>query len=265
MHSVDDNPAPARYPIAPMNPAVTPRRILITGLAGRIGRTIAPALAARGHTITGLDRAAHSQYPTTIGDIDDPAAVADAMHDVDTVIHLAARPHNGDFHKHLLQPNVIGMMNVCHAVASTPTVTRLILASTGQVHYGHRDLQRRRPVTVADGPAPTNYYALTKVWAEDTGRMLARICPHLTVIVARIGWFSPLPANLQNPKADDNPAAYLSAADTARYFTAAVECPPPPERFAITFVFSKPGYAMVDLPDTQRLIGYEPQDDLPTT
>ena len=104
---------------------------------------------------------------------------------MDAVVHLGAYPNPADFIEVLLGPNVVGLYHVCEAAAEFG-VPRLVLASTVQVTTGHKF--RDRPVTVEDGPAPVNHYALTKVWAEAAGDMYARV-HSLSVISVRIGWF----------------------------------------------------------------------------
>ena len=67
---------------------------------------------------------------------------------------------------------------------------------------GDGDLSSRAaPVTVADGVAPTNHYALTKAFAELIGPMYARgVVPRfpeagsavehrMSVVITRVGWF----------------------------------------------------------------------------
>lgn len=241
------------------------RRILITGIAGAIGRCIAPVLAARGHSIRGLDQKALPGFDCVVGDIADASTVRSAVDGVDAIIHLAAYPDPADFHTVLLGPNVVGMMNICQAAAEAH-VPRLVLASSVQVLGGHRGLARQRPICVADGTAPINFYALTKVWAEETGRMFAHNHPDLTVLVARIGWFARTTVEKQRIADRNATATYLSHQDACRFFTACIENPlalPAIERFAILFAYSKAGRQIVDLADTQNLIGYQPQDVFP--
>ena len=90
---------------------------------------------------------------------------------MDTIIHLGAYPNPADFIDVLLGPNVVGLYHICEA-AKDLGVERLVLASTLQVVTGHQFADR--PVRIEDGPAPVNYYALTKAWAEVTGDMYAR-------------------------------------------------------------------------------------------
>ena len=141
---------------------------------------------------------------------------------MDTIVHLGAYPNPADFIDVLLQPNVAGLYHVCEAAAGAG-VRRLVLASSVQVISGHRFDDR--PVTAADGPAPTNHYALTKAWAELAGDMYARV-HNLSVISVRIGW---LPRNPEEGRrlaaSPRGPDFFLSHDDSDRFHALCVESP----------------------------------------
>lgn len=66
-------------------------RILVTGITGYVGRRLADALAARGHTIVGLARhpeRCHVPYPVHAVDLSDGAGVDDALAGVDVAYYL---------------------------------------------------------------------------------------------------------------------------------------------------------------------------------
>ena len=203
-----------------------PRRVLVTGAAGAIGVPVAAALAARGHHVRGLDRVAMPGLEDqVVGDIADRAAVDRAMCGIDTLIHLAAYPNPADFLDTLLRPNVVGLYHVV-ASAVAAKVRRIVLASSMQVVSGHDRPAKdaTRPARIATGVrAPTNFYALTKLWAEDLGEMIARE-QGIEVIAARIGF---LPRNPATAKTFvERPAwreFYLSHDDASRFFVCAVE------------------------------------------
>ncbi len=68
--------------VAP-RPAARPRRLLVTGGSGVLGRAFAPVAWAAGHR---LALPSHTEL-----DLFDPAAVAGATRGVDAVVHLASR------------------------------------------------------------------------------------------------------------------------------------------------------------------------------
>ena len=116
-----------------------------------------------------------------------------------------------------------------------------------------------------DEAAPVNHYALTKVWAEEMGRMYARV-HNLSVILVRIGWF---PRNtgeaLRLAAYPRGPSVYLSHTDAARFFERCVESAVPAPGEAVTlFAISRPaGERRLDMRASRETVGYEPQDTWP--
>ena len=120
-------------------------------------------------------------------------------------------------------------------------------------------------IRIEDGAAPTNHYALTKVWAESMGEMYARV-HNLSVISVRIGWF---PRNTQEAiklaSWERGPSVYLSHPDAAHFFACCVESEHPAVGESTTlFAISNPaGAEALDLQPARDTIGYEPQDTWP--
>src|SRR5947207_7436354 len=66
-------------------------RILVTGGAGFIGRSVVPALQAAGASVTVLDQEPYPDVPSVVGDLRDPAARDAAVTpDLTGIVHLAA-------------------------------------------------------------------------------------------------------------------------------------------------------------------------------
>ncbi len=98
-------------------------RIFITGNRGRVGTALQSALTADGHEIIGFDRADGA-------DIRDSGAVAAAMRDCETVIHLAAvLPEPQTDSTAIMTANLIGTWNVLQAAEAT-AVSRVIYMSS---------------------------------------------------------------------------------------------------------------------------------------
>jgi nucleoside-diphosphate-sugar epimerase len=240
--------------------ATTIRRILVTGSAGAIGRTVASALARRGHFVRGFDLGASTGVTEArIGNLSDPEAVSAAAEGIDTVLHLAAQPDDADFLTCLLEPNVIGLYNV-FASAKNHGVKRLVVASSCQVILGHE--KRDEPITLDDGVAPQNHYALTKLWAEDMGEMYSRLYG-LEVIAVRIGGFPRTPQELERIEGSGFQGLVLTHDDAVRFFTLAIETDPLPVPFAVLAATSRWPHPYMDLEPARRIIGYEPQDTYP--
>lgn len=245
------------------DPAIEGKRVLVTGSAGVIGRRVCDALLARGHQVRGFDRVANEALEDdVIGNLADRDAVARAVAGIDCVIHLAAYRNDADFMDVLLEPNVIGLYRVC-AAAREANLSRLVLASSVQVLTGLDEAQQ--PHRPQGGAAPTNDYAMTKVWAEVAGEMLAR-CHAVSVIAARIGWVPVRPLELARIQRDgDSPNMFFSHNDAKRFFTLCVESPrPEPGEFVILNAASRSrSDQFMDLTSSREVIGYEPLDTLP--
>jgi uronate dehydrogenase len=250
-------------PTDPTGRAATPRRVLVTGSTGAIGRPLTHYLLARGHTVRGFARRPSPGLDDYVeGDLNDREAVRRAVDGVDTVVHLGAYPDAADFIEVLLQPNVVGLYHVCEAAVEFG-VRRLVLASSVQVISGHRSIDR--PVKVEDGPAPVNHYALTKAWAELAGDMYARV-HNLSVISVRIGWFPRNTGECRRLAASPRgPDIFLSHDDCNRFHALCVESSdPPPGTAVILQASSRPvGRSRMDLESARRVIGYVPQDTWP--
>jgi uronate dehydrogenase len=239
-----------------------PRRILVTGASGAIGTPVCRHLQERGHRVRGFALEAHPDLEdSVVGDLSDFDAVRAAVAGMDSVIHLGAYPDDADFVEELLEPNVRGLYHVC-AAAVEAGVTRLVLASSLQVISG---IHKEGVIGIDDGAAPVNHYALTKVWAEQMGRMYARV-HNLSVILARIGWF---PRNtgeaLRLAAYRRGPSVYLSHTDAARFFERCIESAVPAPGEAVTlFAISRPaGERRLDMRASREMVGYEPQDTWP--
>jgi nucleoside-diphosphate-sugar epimerase len=197
------------------------------------------------------------------GDLSDQDAVHRAVKGMEVVIHLAAYPDDADFLDVLLEPNVRGLFHICDA-AREFHVHRLALASTLQTVDAHETSPPHR-IRIEDGPAPTNHYALTKVWAEEMGKMLARV-HGISVVNARIGWLPRDAEEADGLKSDKKgPDEFLSHADVQRFYERVVESPTPGPGEAVTvFVTSRPAhFERLDLEPARRILGYEPQDTWP--
>lgn len=230
--------------------------VLVTGSAGAVGRPVCAELVRRGHDVRGFDRRpCDGPHPTLVGDLLDRDAVRRAMRGIEVVIHLAAEPHDVDF-TDLVGPNVLGLYHVMHA-GREERVRRVVLASTIQV------LSRRRgpgPASVEDAD-PGNHYALTKVWAEQMGRMYSRRYG-LSVLCVRIAWLVRDVGEARRMVELGKPRLYLSADDAGRFFARAVEAEC--IDYAVVYAVSRGGEEVFDMEPARRLLGYEAQDLWPS-
>jgi uronate dehydrogenase len=243
--------------------ASQPQKVLVTGSTGAIGSVVSQRLLARGHHVRGFARKpSRGLTDYIVGDLNDQDAVRRAVEGMEVVIHLGAYPNDADFLKVLLEPNVRGLFHICDA-AREFKVQRLSLASTMQTVAGFGSPSR--PIRIEEGTAPTNHYALTKVWAEEMGKMLARV-HGISVVNVRIGWLPRNPSEADGLKgAEEGPDVFFSHADAQRFYERVVESPTPGPGEAITvFATSKPAHVeRLDLEPARRILGYEPQDVWP--
>ena len=239
------------------------RLVLITGSAGRLGRAAVAALTAAGWRVRGLDRVA---TPGTddfvVGDLTDAGAVQKAADGSEAVIHLGATPDDDDFMSRLLPDNIVGLYHIMEAVR-VAGVKRLLLASTGQVHWWQQ-FDGPWPIQPRDPYTPRHWYAVTKIAAEAAGAVYAKSCD-LTVLALRLGWCPRTREQIAeitaSARAQDT---YLSPGDAGRFFTRALEAELP-AGFFILFVASRPiQKAILDLEPAKRLLGWEPADQWPT-
>jgi nucleoside-diphosphate-sugar epimerase len=151
-------------------------KVLVTGGAGYVGSALVPRLLAAGHAVTVLDRYfyGHSVFDDVRsgarlreieGDVRDGAAVARALADVDTVIHLACISNDPSYD---LDPALGKSINFdafapLVRAARQAGVRRFIYASSSSV-YGVKD----EPEVSEDLPlAPLTDYSKYKALCED--------------------------------------------------------------------------------------------------
>jgi uronate dehydrogenase len=204
--------------------SVQPRRVVITGAAGQVGRCAVRGLAAQGHRVLAVDLVNNppegaAEFRQV--DITDPVALDAAFKGQEVVIHLAAIPNDADFMSKLLSANYIGLYQVFEA-ARRAEVQRLITISSSQVVFGHNlELEL---VGVDAAYAPLNQYAVSKITMEEMGRLYARRYG-MQVLVVRPGW---LPTSAGDMASIGRSARtrnfYLSHNDAERFFAAAVAC-----------------------------------------
>jgi nucleoside-diphosphate-sugar epimerase len=236
--------------------------VLVTGSAGRIGRSVVCELQARGRPVRGFDR-----VPTpgledwVVGDVTDAAALHRAAEGTGVLIHLAATPDDDDFLTELLPNNVVGTYQVLEA-ARLAGVRRLILASSGQVVWWQR-FTGPLPIGADVPPTPRGWYAATKVFLEAAGRVYAE-AHGLSVVAVRLGWCPRTTEHVAElARTDWAPDVYLSPGDAGRFFACAAEAPDT-FRFAVVYACSRPlRRAVYDSAPARELLGYEPRDTWP--
>jgi nucleoside-diphosphate-sugar epimerase len=148
--------------------------VLITGIAGFIGSSIARALLDEGATVRGIDNLStgslanieeiRSRIDFRNADVLDAAALADACRDVDYVFHEAAIPSvpkSVDDPIGTNGPNLTGTLNLLEA-ARNAGVRRVLYAASSAAYGDSPEL----PKTEQMLPAPLSPYAVQKLAGE---------------------------------------------------------------------------------------------------
>lgn len=235
-----------------MSPGSPVGTVLVTGAAGRIGRTVCPGLAAHGWTVRGTDLVdLPAAVPGAPADLTDPAdepVLAALLDGADAVLHLAAIPGEDDWAR-ILASNVDATRRVL-AAALDARVRRVVLASSN-----HATGFTRRPadgtLPAATPPLPDTFYGVSKAALEALGGLYAQ--RHgMDVVALRIGSFQP------RPRSPRELATWLSPGDTVRLVHAALSAPSP--GFVLVWGISANTRAWWSLAEG-RALGYHPADD----
>jgi len=232
------------------------QHIVITGAAGNVGHTVAQALGER-HTLTLIDRCGRPNGDMVQVNLSDFAAVLDALPAADTVVHLGANPDEAVW-QDILTNNITATYNVFE-VARRKGVKRFVFPSTVMIYDGFRGRAEGEILTPEHHAWPMTYYAVSKRFGEDLGKMYAR--KHgISIVCIRLGWFPHVPIPVEAVRRERT--MVLGVNDCRRLFTRAVEAPD--VEFGVVNGFSREGAARYDLEPGRRLIGYEPEDDFET-
>jgi uronate dehydrogenase len=165
-------------------------RVLITGAAGSIGRTLRSGLRGR-YPLRLLDaapqEAAEPGEELVTLDLNDRPATEAAMEDVGMVIHLAAIAHEASFDD-ILGGNITTTYSVFES-ARRAGVRRVVFASSNHVTGFY---PRNEPVGPGDPVRPDGFYGVSKAFGEALGRLYAEKYG-LQVVCLRIGTFADRP------------------------------------------------------------------------
>jgi UDP-glucose 4-epimerase len=157
---------------------MTFKRVLVTGAAGLLGRSIVEELRDR-YEVSGFDlKAGNAQIDWHLGSLSDAEAVAAAVKGKDAIVHAAAIPNiwSGGGEK-IMQVNVLGLYLLL-AAAEEAGVKRVVLCSSDSavgftVREGALRPPEYLPIDVDHPLNPTDAYGLSKLLGEEIGRSFA--------------------------------------------------------------------------------------------
>ena len=162
------------------------QRILITGAAGQIGKSLRQYLE-KSYKIRCLDiKPIPDAKDFWLVDISDFKALQKAMKSVDVVIHLAGNPSLHQPWDDVYNSSIGGTYNVFEA-ARQSGIPKVIYASSNHVS-GWLEVEKE-PIITPDMPVrPDSLYAVGKVFGEALGRFFADKY-QMSIVCLRIGSF----------------------------------------------------------------------------
>lgn len=225
-------------------------KVLVTGAAGSIGRTLVRGLPALGHDVRGLDLVNGSADECALGwvtgDCLEPAVADEAVAGVDAVVHLAGNPDEdslpASLESHVHTTGQLLEAMLAHGIG------RMVYASS---NHAVGRTPRSDLLTVDVRPRPDTFYGVAKASAE--ALLSLYVDRHdISAIAMRIGSFR------ERPTSTRELSTWLSPADAVRMADAAVRSPQP--GFHVVYGISANSRGWWDL-GPGRAWGYEPQDD----
>ncbi len=245
---------------------MTKRKVLVTGMSGRIGRAVLKRLGDK-YDFTALNRNPMEDVRCVTADITDFDSIRPHFDGQDTVVHLAAALGSDTADpRDLVERNVWGSYNVFEA-ARQAGVRRVIFASSGSVILSHilesplRELESgeydKLPatwpmLTHESAIRPNSIYGVSKVWGEALARYYADALG-LSAICVRFGW---IPEE-DRPEATRTFAVWCSHDDAAQMIDRCIEADDS-LRFDIFYAVSDNKYGYRDLSHARDVIGYVP-------
>ena len=227
------------------------RLVLITGAAGMIGRQLQGFLRERYRLRLMYHRTVLPPVgddEIIVGDIRDLPTVEKAVEGVDAIVHLAGDPRVDASFESTLENNIRGTYNVFEA-ARRHGNPRVVFASTNHVAGWYEVLKE---YVTPDMPVrPDGYYGASKAYGEALARWYNDAFG-LPVICLRIGSYLDRPMNVRNL------STWLSPRDMAQLTWRSIESDVP---FGIFYAISGNSRRYWDISDTQRVLGYEPEDN----
>jgi uronate dehydrogenase len=231
------------------------QKLLITGAAGRIGQRLLAHWHDRYNFVLTDKRTPQTThgFPFTEANLSDLETIRPLFAGVHTVIHLANDARTKAPWESLLPNNIIANYNVFQA-AFEEGCQRIIFASSVNAVAGYpADVQVKPDMPVS----PPNLYGATKAWGEALGRFYADQ-KGLSVICLRLGWVADKDNKYLKP---DFPLLDIALTydDLLRLFDACMAATS--VRFGLFHGISDNRFKRLDIADTRRVLGYEPQDD----
>ena len=215
-------------------------RVVVTGSSGLLGRHVAAALVAAGHTVLGIDRNPPSRdigWEHVTADLTQLGQTLQLVRDAEAIVHIAAIPRpTGLPAVQVFETNMSACYNVVEA-AVLNGARRLVYASSmsvlGYPFFETPVTPSYLPFDSAHPALPQDAYALSKWLGEEIVGAAVRRRPGISAISLRMPWIQTAETFARDIVERRRRAAlvardlwgYLDARDAAAAFVAAVERP----------------------------------------
>jgi uronate dehydrogenase len=225
-------------------------RVLITGAAGGIGRSLRDSLLGVYRVLRLSDcvplASARTGEEVDLTELSDMAAVERMVAGVDGIVHLGGISGESEWES-ILQSNIVGTYNLFEA-ARQAGVKRIIVATSNHaVGFYPRDRKIDHQVV----PRPDSRYGVSKAFAETLASLYAD--KHgIGFLCTRIGNFGPRPIDKRRL------SIWISPRDYTQLVRIGLEHPD--IRYEIVYGVSNNRRSWYDNSSAERL-GYRPQDD----
>ena len=243
------------------------KKILVTGMSGLIGQLVYNDLKNNpNYQLTALNRSKLKEVHCIQADINDLTKVTEALHGIDTVIHLAAQLPGASWDS-MLKTNLEGTYNIYEA-SRIQGVKRVIFASSGDAARGwdneepynwltegkYNKVKSPWKMVPPTDVWPKGIYGASKVWGEAIGRHFSDEYS-LSVICLRIG--AVLPEN--KPNLTRHYSTWLSHNDIRSAISKSIDAPND-LRFGIFLVNSNNKWNYRDLTPTRKHLNWDSID-----
>lgn len=226
------------------------RKVLITGAAGQIGRSLRELLAGC-YQFRCLDlKPISGADDVIIADITDFEAVSQAMDGVDGVIHLASNPDVQQPWEDVYRGGIAGTYNVFEA-ARRVGIKQLIYASSNHVS-GWREVMGESHITPEMVVRPDSLYGVGKAFGEALAQFFVDQYG-MSIICLRIGSFLPY------PNSDRSLKTWCSPRDLAQLVQKSLDHQD--LGFQIFYGVSNNTNRIWNIDNARQLIDYQPQDN----
>lgn len=232
------------------------QKVLITGAAGRIGRTLRAGLKDR-CDLRLMDRKPIDEAEVDdvhVGDVADVEWMAAVCQGVDAVVHLAGDPSTGAPWESVLEVNIKGTYGAYEG-ARRAGAQRLVFASS---NHATGFYEQEGVYTTPEMPVrPDSLYGVSKSFGEDLARFYVDQYG-MKAYCLRIGSFQPDSA-VENRQSDRILSTWLSYRDTVQLVWRCLQVES--VDFGIYYGISGNERAYWDTENARRDLGYAPEDD----